>query len=126
MSMPRFVESDNTPPRIVLGYVSVAGEVSFLAADDVSDPEPFYGRDAEQASNAIERAGLVVVAESRLGFAVAGPAAGYEELTGGTVQPFERLMHTRTGRVEYVTHLDIVGSDQPKFHGVGAAGPDAI
>jgi hypothetical protein len=52
MSMPRFVESDNLPPRTVLGYVSVAGEASFLDAEDVSDPAPFYGRDAEQASSA--------------------------------------------------------------------------
>ena len=51
-----------------------------------------------------------MIAESRLGIAVAGPAGAYEELTGGTVQPFERLMHTRGGRLEYVTHLDIVGS----------------
>ena len=126
MSMPRIVDSDNTLPRTVIGYVSVRGEASFLDADDVTDLEPFYGRDADQAANAIERAGLVVLAESRLGYAVAGPAGGYEELTGGTVQPFERLMHTRSGRLEYVTHWDIVGSHQPQFHGVGAGGPDAI
>ena len=30
-------------------------------------------------------------------------------------------MHTRSGRVEYVTHLDIVGSRQPRMLGAGAA-----
>ena len=57
MSMPRIVDSDNTLPRTVIGYVSVRGEASFLDADDVTDLEPFYGRDADQAANAIERAG---------------------------------------------------------------------
>ena len=110
----------NPLPPIVIGYVSVRGEASFLDADDIVDPEPFYGREPEQAANAIEQAGLTVIAESRLGIAVAGPAAAYEELTGGTVQAFERLMHTRSGRVEYVTHLDIVGSRQPRALGAGA------
>ena len=35
-------------------------------------------------------------------------------------------MHTRSGRVEYVTHLDIVGSRQPRALGVGAGVRDVI
>ncbi len=89
---------------------------------------PFYGSTADdaEAARAIESAGLEVVAESRLGKAVAGPPSAFEELTGGTLTTVERLMHTRVGRVQYVTHLDIVGDGQPEALGVGAAGPAAI
>ena len=72
MSMPPIVESSNPLPPTVIGYVSVRGEASFLDAEDIVDPEPFYGREPEQAANAIEQAGLSVIAESRLGIAVAG------------------------------------------------------
>jgi Subtilase family len=128
--MPEIVESGNALPEMVMGYVSFRskGRTSFLDADDVSDPEPFYGTraDVTNATKAIERAGLEIVAESGLGSSVAGPAGAYEELTGGTVAPVERLMHTRVGRVEYVTHLDVVGRGQPEALGVGKARPAAI
>src|SRR3954447_3019353 len=130
MSMPRTLESANALPAIVIGYVSVRsqGGTSFLEAEDLSDPEPFYGTDADhaEAAQAIERAGLEVVAESRLGKAVAGPPGAFEELTGGTLTAVERLVHTRVGREEYVTHLDIVGNGQPAALGVGTAGPAAV
>lgn len=104
------------------------GGTSFLDGDDLTDPEPFYGSSADDAdaTQAIEQAGLEIVAESRLGKAVAGPPGAYQELTGGTLTAVERLMHTRAGRVEYVTHLDLVGSDQPEALGVGDARPAAI
>ena len=35
-------------------------------------------------------------------------------------------MHTRAGRLEYVTHLDIVGGDQPDALGVGAPSSLAV
>jgi hypothetical protein len=57
---------------------------------------------------------------------VAGPPAAFEELTGGTLIAVERLVHTRVGREEYVTHLDIVGDGQPVALGVGTAGPAAV
>src|SRR4051794_28738342 len=130
MSMPRTLESANALPAIVIGYVSVRsqGGTSFLDAEDLSDPESFYGTEADEseAAQAIERAGLEVVAESRLGKAVAGPPGAFEQLTGGTLTAVERLVHTRVGREEYVTHLDIVGDGQPEALGVGTAGPAAV
>lgn len=126
MSMPPIVESSNPLPETVIGYVSVRGEASFLDSEDLTDPAPFYGREPDQATTAIEQAGLTVVAQSRLGIAVAGPAAAYEELTGGTVQAFERLMHTRSGRVEYVTHLDIAGARRPRTLASGTPVADVI
>jgi subtilisin family serine protease len=130
MSMPRMLESANVLPEVIIGYVSVRsqGGRSFLDAEDLSDPVPFYGSAADdsEAAQAIARAGLVVVAESRLGKAVAGPPAAFEELTGGTLTAVERLMQMRVGRVEYVTHLDIVGDGQPEALGVGTAGPAAV
>ena len=51
----------------------------------MSDPEPVrrVDSDAGEATRAVESAGLEVLAESRLGKAVAGPAAASEALTGG-------------------------------------------
>jgi hypothetical protein len=130
MSMPPILESDNALPEVIIGYASVRskGRTSFLDADDLSDPEPFYGSrgDDTKANQAIEKAGLEIVAESRLGKAVAGPPGAYEELTGGTLATVERLMHTRAGRVQYVTHVDVIGSGQPEALGVGKARPAAI
>jgi subtilisin family serine protease len=130
VSMPTILESSNALPEVVIGYVSVRsqGRTSFLDADDVTDPEPFYGSRADDrnARRAIEKAGLEILAESRLGMSVAGAPGAYEELTGGTLAAVERLMHTRAGRVEYVTHLDVVGPDQPEALGVGKARPAAI
>jgi subtilisin family serine protease len=130
MSMPQMLESGNALPEVVIGYVSVRsqGGTSFLDAEDLSDAEPFYGSAADdsEAAQAIDNAGLEVVAESRLGRSVAGPPGAFEELTGGTLVAVERLMHTRVGRVEYVTHLDIVGDGQPEALGVGTGGPAAV
>lgn len=71
MSMPRTLESANAVPEVVIGYVSVRsqGGRSFLDADDLRDPVPFYGSTADdaEAARAIESAGLEVVAESRPG-----------------------------------------------------------
>jgi hypothetical protein len=130
MSMPAILESGNALPEVIIGYASVRsrGRTSFLDADDLTDPEPFYGSRADdtKATQAIEKAGLEILAESPLGKAVAGPPGAYEELTGGTLAAVERLMHTRAGRVQYVTHLDVVGSGQPEALGVGKGRPAAI
>jgi hypothetical protein len=62
MSMPPTLDSANLLPEVVMGYVSIRsqGGTSFLDADDLSDPEPFYGgkQDAQEAARAIEGAGL--------------------------------------------------------------------
>jgi subtilisin family serine protease len=130
MPMPTILDPGDALPEVVIGYVSVRsqGGESFLDADDLSDAEPFYGKRADdtKATQASEQAGLEILAESRLGKAVAGPPEAYEELTGGTLVTVERLMHTRAGREEYVTHIDIVGSGQPDALGVGNGRPAAI
>jgi subtilisin family serine protease len=129
-AMPPILESGNALPRVILGYVSVRsqGGASFLDADDLSAPEPFYGSrdDHGAAERALASSGLEVVAESELGKAVAGPPEAFEELTGGRVEPYEQLMRTRSDRTEYVTHLDIVGDDQPDALGVGSSRAEAI
>jgi hypothetical protein len=127
--LPTIQDSGNALPDLVVGYVSVRsqGGTSSFDAKDMSDPEPFYGSDSDagEATRAVESAGLEVLAESRLGKAVAGPAAALEALTGGEVVARERLMRTRAGRVEYVTHLDIIGKRQPEALGLGLAGSKA-
>jgi hypothetical protein len=127
--LPTELESDAKLPDIVIGYVSVRsqGERSLLDADDLSSAEPFYGSqgDHAEASHAVEGAGLTVLAESRLGKAVAGPPGAFEDLTGGRIVAKERLVRTRVGRASYVTHLDIVGDNQPDELSVGVAATEA-
>src|SRR5437867_2105305 len=122
MSLPAMLESSAEFPRVVIGYVSVRsrGDTSIFDVDDVGDADAFHASedDHREAARAIEAAGLEVLATSRLGVAVAGPSQAFAELTGGEIVTRERLMRTRAGREEYVTHLDIVGSGQPDALGV--------
>lgn len=69
----------------------------------------------------LEQSGFTVLAESPLGFAVSGPPGAYEELTGGTIELRERLLYAEADQVRYVTHIDIVGRNQPKSLGVARA-----
>ena len=121
--IPTIVDSPNPIPDVVIGYLSVRSQsgTSFVEADRISDVEGFYGTESDQreASRAAESSGLEVLATSRLGLAVAGPPEAFAELTGGDLVAVERLMRTRAGRVEYVTHLDVVGEGQPDSLGVG-------
>jgi subtilisin family serine protease len=129
-TLPPTFDSDDELPEVVLGYVSVRsqGGTPFFDARDLDDVEAFYGDDQDiaDAKSAIRELDLEIVAESKLGLGVAGSPRAYERLTGGKLVPVERLVHTRVGRLEYVTHLDIQGSDQPDDLGVGRAQFDAI
>jgi len=129
MSLPTILESSTPVPSTIIGYVSVRsqGGASLFETDDASDSEAFYGSESDhrEASRAIGAAGLEVLAESRIGIAVAGRPEAFAELTGGDVVARERLMRTRSGRVEYVTHLDIVGDRQPDALGVAVPGSDS-
>ena len=119
MSMPEEFESGGLVPDVLLGYVSVRsqGGVSALDADQrsLTSTEAFQAsvEDHEEARGALESIGFEVVAESQLGKAVAGPPSAFEELTGGTCVTREVLLHAEAGRERYVTHVDIVGADQP-------------
>jgi subtilisin family serine protease len=66
------------------------------------------------------------VAESALGLSVWADPGQFEELTGGTIVPKERLMQTTDGVREYITCLDIVGDKQPVAFGVGRAHSKAL
>jgi hypothetical protein len=122
MSLPRILDSSNQIPDVIMGYLSVRsqGGMSFIDAEDLSSVEPFYGSDSDhrEAIRAAESGGLEVLAESRLGLAVAGAPEAFTELTGGELVAREVLTRTRVGRIEYVTHLDIVGVGQPDALGV--------
>ncbi|WP_322760296.1 S8 family serine peptidase [Frankia sp. Cr2] len=130
MVFPAEFDSNSPVPDLVLGYVSVRsqGGVSVTEATDFTSAEPFYAAsgDWERARSDVEAAGLIVTAESRLGFSVAGPPAAYEELTSGEIVTREVLQRLAIGRTAYVTQLDIVGTDQPRSFAVGRAGSDAI
>jgi subtilisin family serine protease len=121
--LPFDIGSDALPPERLIGYVSVNSEggTSLLDATDLGNAEPFWGTEQDQrdASRAAESAGLEVLAETRLGRAVAGPVEAYEELTGGRVVPRDRLVQTRARETRYVTHWDLVGPEQPPAFGAG-------
>src|SRR4051794_16696323 len=117
-------------PKVLHGYVSVRsqGGTSILdaaPADLASSAQGFHGtRDGfNQARKALESIGFLILAESRLGIAVAGPPEAYEELSGGKLETVERLMQGASNRTRYVTHVDIKGPNQPAALGVGITGP---
>jgi subtilisin family serine protease len=128
MTIPWEIESDARPPDRLFGYVSAEsqGGTSVLEAEEPTSAEPFFARDEQrqEATRAAEASGLEVVAESRLGQAVAGPPEAFEDLTGGTIVARERLLHAEAGIERYVTHFDIVGDRQPDALGVGVAASD--
>lgn len=125
-SLPQEMDSNSQLPSAIHGYVSVTsqGGVSpFEAARDatISNSEAFQAtaQNRAQARQALESIGFEIIAESRLGTAIAGPPGAYEELTGGTVVTRERLLYTSAGQQRYVTHIDIVGANQPSTLGRG-------
>jgi subtilisin family serine protease len=131
MTLPLITRNGQPAPELVFGYVSARSEggVPMTRANEFTSTEPFRAdADArERAQRRAEHAGLTVTAESRMGFTVCGPPAAFDELTGGRIESYESLQHVQSGRVRYVTHLDIVGDEQPEDLGVGIArGADAI
>lgn len=137
LPMPDTLESPNPVPDVVVGYLSVRSPdgTPLLEADSATllQVDRFYGSDEDVAGTTrmAEEAGLTVLAASRLGVAVSGPPGAFLEITGGEMVTRERLVRTRAGRIEYVTHLDILGDDQPGEMGVAvpssaAAPADAV
>jgi subtilisin family serine protease len=131
LSIPERFEAGGEVPELLFGYVSVNSKGGVAAIDAeppaLADAEPFRAtsEDQGQAESALESVGLEVVAESRLGRAVAGPPGAFEELTGGEVVKREVLLHAESGRERYVTHVDIIGDDQPEAVGVARAASGA-
>jgi putative modified peptide len=126
ISPPRTIfETGDALPGQVMGYVSVRpqGGSSCAGPHDLKDIKRFYGTpaDVERCRQACAQAGLHLIAESRLGMALAGPPAAWERLTRGRLVTYERRMRARAGSIRSVTHLDIVGARQPEEAGVARA-----
>ncbi|MFK0156192.1 S8 family serine peptidase [Streptomyces sp. NPDC090493] len=131
MTRPITPKYEQNVPETVYGYVSAKsqGGVPMPQATDISSARPFHASDDDlaRAKERARAAGLTVSAESRLGFAVSGAPAAYEQLTTGRIVSYEVRQRTEMQRVRDVTHLDIVGDRQPEALGIGAApGADAI
>jgi hypothetical protein len=111
-------------PKSMQGYVSVnsKGKKSIFSRKLPPKSAKAYRAtktDLKEARRALESSGFQIVAESRLGFAIAGPSQAFEEICDGKVVTVDRLMHAEGGRERYVTHLDIVGDKQPSMLGHG-------
>jgi hypothetical protein len=122
--LPLTFDSPAPVPSQLQGYLSINSIGGGSVLDATSLPEAtdqYHGtkKDADQAKKAAEAAGLSVIAESRLGLAVVGPPAAYEELTGGKVVTREVLLYAEAGTRRYVTHVDITGKNQPSALGCG-------
>lgn len=125
MTLPAYVKNGQQPaPDTVFGYISARsrGGAPMTTATAFDSAGPFQADQStlDNAKSLAERAGLTVTATSRLGFTVSGPPAAYEELTGGRIESYEVLQYVQQGLTRYVTHLDIVGDQQPDELGVGA------
>jgi subtilisin family serine protease len=131
LGLPFETHSDDIPPDNVLAYISVAGEASVFTEEQQSLDKPLEAYHApsdrrDTVRRDLESSGFQILAESRLGFSVSAPPEAYEELTGGTVVAKERLMYAEENCVRYVTHLDIVGDEQPASLGVAKTSSDSI
>src|SRR5712692_2064957 len=112
--LPTFTQSDNPVPEQVIGYVSVRGKESVFAAKTKGlhkTAKAYHAekKDRDAVRKDLEKSGFEIVAESTLGMSVFAEPGQVEELTGGKIQPREKLMYTTNGVHEYITCLDIVG-----------------
>jgi len=131
LQLPRETVSDNTPPPLLIGYVSVQGAESLLAARPTRLRKTLAAYRAKKATrnsvrHDLEKSGFAVLAESALGFSVAAPGGAYEEITGGTLRAREVLADIDADYTTYVTHWDIVGDAQPKTLGVARPASKAL
>ena len=121
--LPMYTPSDNPLPAKIVGYVSVKGSESvFGGRRTLHRTASAYHADKKSRDSVakdLDKSGFEILAESALGMSVYGEPGAFEEITGGTVAPFEKLMFTTEGVREYVTCLDIVGKNQPDSLGLG-------
>jgi subtilisin family serine protease len=123
--LPSITQSDNPVPDKIVGYVSVEGKESVFAPKTkrlLKTAKAYHAdkKDRVSVRKDLEKTGFEVLAESALGMSVSAEPGAYEELTGGTIEPKEKLMYTTEGVQEYITCLDIVGDKQPNALGLGA------
>ena len=86
--MPFQFETGAPPPERLFGYVSVrsqGGKSAFSVKKLPKSAKAFRAKasDRQQAAKNLSSAGLTVVSESQLGYAVTGPPGAFEELSGG-------------------------------------------
>jgi subtilisin family serine protease len=113
--MTIFKDVDDDFAKPIFGYVSVRGSKSWprsvLQEDGFTsaDIEQFHGTDEnrKQARDRIDELKFRVIAESDLGFAVAGTKQQWDLFNEGQIKTFERMMYTRAGRIQNVTHFGI-------------------
>lgn len=122
--LPTIIDSDNAVPTRIMGYISVEGKESIFKGKKpvlhkTSKPYHAEKKDRDETRRNLEKSGFEIIAESALGISVCATPGHYEDLTGGTVEAKEKLMRTVDGYREYITHLDIVGKNQPTTLGVG-------
>src|SRR5438034_846322 len=96
-SLPLQYRSDDSPPDLIYGYVSVEGEKAIsdsFSEKSLKNTTPYHAKkgDRNTVRRDLEKSGFEITAESPLGFSVVAPAAAYEDLTGGKVEMVERLM----------------------------------
>lgn len=123
--------SDDPAPGSIHGYISVQAKTSVFSNGRKTWPKSSQGYHAtkssrDQVQGDLEKSGFVITAESPLGFAVVAPPGAYEELSGGKIQLCERLIQAESDQARYVTHIDIVGNNQPETLGVAHAKSKAI
>jgi subtilisin family serine protease len=124
LGLPLETISDNPIPEHVIGYISVQGKESVFRGEVKGlhqSAKAYHANktDRDAVRRDLEKSGFEVVSESALGFSVVAPSDAYVDITGGELEAKERLMHSEGGDIRYVTHLDIVGKDQPATLGVG-------
>jgi hypothetical protein len=128
ISLPREIPSDNDIPETLIGYISVRGPESVFGEgqrlNHTARACHASQHDRGDVRRDLERSGFTIIAESALGFSVSAPCGAFEEITGGTLQATERLTTVDPSYSVYVTHIDIVGQDQPTTLGVGRAASD--
>jgi subtilisin family serine protease len=123
--LPLETVSDNDVPSNVVGYVSVQGKESVFDGKTKrlhKSIKAYHAtkKDRDVTRRDLEASGFTILAESMLGISVSAPRGAYEEITGGTLETKELLLDIDADYTMYVTHIDIVGSRQPKTLGVGA------
>ena len=122
--LPTVMDSDNPVPDMIVGYISVEGKETVFGAKRkklhaTSKAYHASKKDLDSVRRDLEKSGFEILAESALGISVYAAPEQYEDLTGGKIQPKEKLMHTTNAVREYITVLDIVGPNQPDSLGVG-------
>jgi hypothetical protein len=131
LSLPREIPSDNDIPETLIGYISVQGSESVFGGKDhrLSQTAKAYHaskQDRDDVRHDLEKSGFTIIAESALGLSVSAPGGAFEGLTGGTLQAKERLTIVDPVYSVYMTHIDIVGDEQPTTLGVGRAASESL